>query len=136
MKPIERVTTHYREVRGQLTQIAVPEWTRDDEREVFSIYFKPINLVERDPIFRLASEKTLESLAETIIIRARNADGSKMFDPSDKWELMNRGDSDVISRIVREMNEGSPIPTVEEMEKKSDRTSDTETSSSSPSDSG
>lgn len=98
MALIDKLTAHYREkLGGDMRSIYIPEM---DE----TIYFKPINGVERDAIMKkIAENKFTESQVETLIQRARNADGTKCFSNGHRFDLMNRVDPNVISRIVEEM---------------------------------
>jgi len=48
-----------------------------------------------------------------LILKALDKDGKKLFDISNKVELMNNVSPDVITRVVREI---SVSPTVEDME--------------------
>ena len=43
-------------------------------------------------------------MAITLIVRARDKDGKKMFHKAEKVELMNEYDPDVIARVVSAMN--------------------------------
>jgi hypothetical protein len=99
-KPIEKLTTHFRnKISGEMSQINVPEWELD-------IYFKKsTTLKEQSKIIELAQQgKTVEALVETLIVKARNQDGTKMFGPLDKQVFLNEVDPDVIVRVVGEMN--------------------------------
>jgi hypothetical protein len=99
-KIIERATAHFRNrISGDMNKITVPEWECD-------VYFKPsTTLKEQGKLIELSSQgKQVEALVESLIIKARNADGSKMFAPMDKVVLMNEVDPNVIIRVVSEIN--------------------------------
>jgi hypothetical protein len=83
-----------------MNKIHVPEWECD-------IYFKSSNtLKEQAKLIELAQQgKTVEALVETLIVKARNQDGTKMFTMPDKMTFMNEVDPKVIIRVVSEMNE-------------------------------
>lgn len=99
-KVLEKATSHFRnQISGEMNKIVVPEWECE-------IYFKGINsLREEGKLIELAQQgKTVEALVETLITKARNIDGTKMFGLADKMVLMNEVDPQVIIRIVGEMN--------------------------------
>lgn len=100
-KILERATAHFRaRIGGEMRKIHVPEWECD-------IYFKASNtLKEQAKLIELAQQgKTVEALVETLITKARNADGSKMFTMPDKMTFMNEVDPKIIIRVVADMNE-------------------------------
>lgn len=100
MKVLEKATNHFRaKISGGMKKIHVPEWDCD-------IYFKEANtLKEESKLIELAQQgKTVEALVETLIIKARNEDGSKMFQPMDKIVFMNEVDPNVVIRVVGDMN--------------------------------
>ena len=56
-------------------------------------------------MIELASQgKQVEALVESLIVKARNEDGTKMFSIVDKVTLMNEVDPNVIIRVVGEIN--------------------------------
>lgn len=102
-KVIEKATAHFRNKVGQqLRKIEVKEWDT-------TIYFKPtMTLKEQSGIIELTNTgKTVEALVETLIVKARNEDGSKMFLPADRVIMMNEIDPNVLIRVVGEMNMAS-----------------------------
>lgn len=104
-KVLEKATAHFRDkISGEMKQIYVPEWD-------CKIYFKSsITLREQSKLIELATQgKTVEALVETLIVKARNEDGSKMFTIAEKAIFMNEVDPNVIIRIVSEINEVSQI---------------------------
>lgn len=102
-KVLEKATSHFRaKVSGNMKFVFVPEWDA-------KIYFKPsITLKEQSKLIELASQgKTVEALVETLITKARNEDGTKMFAMPDKVTFMNEVDPAVIIRVVGEINDAS-----------------------------
>jgi hypothetical protein len=102
-KVLDNATKHFREkISGSMKKVHVPEWDCD-------IYFKASNtLKEQAKLIQLAQEgKTVEALVETLIIKARNEDGSKMFAMPDKVTFMNEVDPSIIIRIVGDINEAN-----------------------------
>lgn len=98
---LSKATEHFRgKLTAELLCITVPEWA--DAK----IYYKPVStLKEQSKLVELASQnKTVEALVESLVMRARNADGSRMFNIADRVVLMNEVDPAVVIRIVGEMN--------------------------------
>ena len=97
---LDKATSHFREkISGEMKKVHVPEWECD-------IYFKPtLTLKEQGKLIELASQgKQVEALCESLIVKARNIDGSKMFNFADKAALLNEVDPNVIIRVVGEIN--------------------------------
>lgn len=112
-KVLEKATSHFRsKIGGDMKRITVPEWECD-------IYFKPtLTLREQGKLVELASQgKQVEALVESLIVKARNADGSKMFNVADKATLMNEVDPNVIIRVVGEINAANDEESMETVEK-------------------
>lgn len=102
-KILDKATSHFRtRISGEMKKVHVPEWECD-------IYFKPLlTLREQGKLVELASQgKQVEALVESLIIKARNQDGTKMFSMPDKMILLNEVDSTVIIRVVGEINEAN-----------------------------
>jgi len=100
-KVLEQATAHFRnKISGEMKSITVPEW---GDAEIF---FKGANtLQEESRLLELAQKgKTIEALVETLITKARNKDGSKMFKMADKITFMNEVDPSVLIRVTGEMN--------------------------------
>lgn len=99
-KVIDKATGHFRsKISAEMKSIHVPEWES-------KIWFKPtITLKEQSKLIELASSgKQVEALVESLIVKARNEDGTKMFAPADRVVLMNEVDPAVIIRVVGEIN--------------------------------
>jgi hypothetical protein len=86
------------------------------------VYFWPdMTLAERREIFMLAKQKgdetilDLEAMAITLIVRARDKEGKRMFSKAERIELLNEYDPDVMAQIVSAMNT-APV-SVEDAEK-------------------
>jgi hypothetical protein len=98
-----------------LVEIPVPEWG-------ISVWYWPdMTLQERREIYLLAKQEDgqtildLEAMAVSLIVRARDSAGKKLFAMPEKRELMTEYDPDVISRVVGSMASGGL--TVEDAEK-------------------
>lgn len=112
-KVLDKATAHFRnQISGEMKSIMVPEWET-------KIYFKTVtNLKEEGKIIELSQQgKSVEALVESLIIRARNEDGTKMFTMADKVVLMNEVDPKVIIKVVADMNSVSIDLSEEQVEK-------------------
>lgn len=99
-KILDKATAHFRnQITGEMKSIDVPEWET-------KIYFKSAtNLREEGKILEFSQAgKNVEALIESLIIKSRNEDGTKMFTPADKATLLNEVDPKVLIRIVADMN--------------------------------
>ena len=100
MKAIDRATAHFKEMLSQDLKgpVNVPEWDLD-------VYWHPTNtLNEESVIIELQQQgKTTEALVMSLIIKAKDADGNKLFELNDKMKLMRSVDPAVILRIITEM---------------------------------
>jgi hypothetical protein len=113
-KVLENATAHFRNrIGGKMSSVYVPEWET-------SIWFKAsITLREQSKMIELSQAgKTVEALVESLIVKARNEDGTKMFNMADKMVLLNEVDPNVIIRVVGEINSAnSDIESFEDIEK-------------------
>jgi hypothetical protein len=113
MTVLDNATKHFRaKISGNLKSIDVPEWET-------KIYFKDvITLKEQSKLVELATQgKTVEALVETLITKARNEDGSRMFQSADKIVFMNEVDPNVLIRVVGDMNTTAEVPSQDDVEK-------------------
>ena len=110
-KILDKATAHFRnKISGDMRKISVPEWECD-------IWVKSsATLREESKILELSQQgKSVEALVESIIVKARNEDGTKMFAMPDKMVFMNEVDPSIIIRIASEIN-NVPL-TMDEAEK-------------------
>ena len=70
------------------------------------IHVFPMTLREQDAIYQKYRDGSLDSLVETVILRAKDADGKRIFQRGQFAEFVHEVDPDLLSRIVSEMNEG------------------------------
>jgi len=99
-KVLDKATAHFRNrISGAMRKVHVPEWECD-------IYFKEASsLRDEGKILELNQQgKTVEALVESLIVKARNEDGTKMFTMPDKMTLMNEVDPSVLIRVISEIN--------------------------------
>jgi hypothetical protein len=110
---LAKAKTHWREkLVAPMESVAVPEWDT-------VIFFKPTTLAQRNTIFRYVNDGSLESLVQTLIIRALDEDGKRLFSNSDKKDLMEKVDPDIIVNVITVMNEERET-TIEDARKNSE----------------
>jgi hypothetical protein len=112
-KVLDKATAHFREkIGGEMKHITVPEWD-------CKIYFKPsVTLREQSKLIELSQAgKTVEALVESLIVKARNEDGTKMFNIAEKAIFMNEIDPAIIIRVVGEMNSANNEQDLDTIEK-------------------
>lgn len=88
---IDKVVKHY---RGSRTKIAVPEWEMD-------IYFTAVSYADIESIGDVTG---LELNVQTLIFKAEDEDGNKLFRAGDKAHLMATADSKIMSRVITRMS--------------------------------
>jgi hypothetical protein len=100
MSILDKATQHFRsKLDGSLEVIDVPEW----EAKVY--YYPTTPLRDESSILKLQNEgKTVEALVQSLIVKCRNADGTRMFVPADRVQLLNEVDPKVIIKIASAIN--------------------------------
>lgn len=104
MSVLEKAKAHYKEtLAGEMKSIYIEEW---DE----TIYFKPsANFIQQSKIMELHSKgKLTEAVVETLIVRALDKDGKRMFQPGQRDEIMREVDPAIIVKVVSIIN-GSEV---------------------------
>jgi hypothetical protein len=100
MSVIDNAKSHFKAALAQnMKSVEVPEWDT-------KIYFKPVvSFAQEQNVIKLHAEgKQVEALVESLITRAVDADGNRLFKSADKVILMNEVDPSVILRVVNSMN--------------------------------
>jgi hypothetical protein len=111
MSVIANAKGHFKtKLTDKLECVDVPEWDT-------KIYFKgSATLKQTEEVVALHREnKMAEALAQTLISRGLNEDGSKMFTVADKFDLMNSVDPSVVTRVATDILNSEPSQ--EEVEK-------------------
>lgn len=104
MSVIANAKGHFKtKMTDKLEWLEVPEWET-------KIYFKgSATLKQTEEIVALHREnKVAEALAQVLISRALNEDGSKMFTMADKFDLLNSVDPEVVTRIATHILNSEP----------------------------
>lgn len=82
-----------------MNEFHVEEWDT-------TIYYKKVSsFKDQSAVMQLHQQgKVVEALVETIITKARNKDGSKMFQPAERTVLLHQADPEVLVKIATELN--------------------------------
>ena len=103
MSVIQKAKSHFKDaIAGGNKAIEVPEWET-------TLYFKPITtFAQEQGVVKLHTEgKITEALVETLITRALDEDGKRVFKGADRVILMNQVDPSIIMKIITELNADS-----------------------------
>jgi len=115
---LSRAKAHYRDIlSAPLQYVEVPEWL-DEKGSPTKIYYRSsIPLIEQQEIAALQQAGKLgEALCATLIAKALDEDGKKLFKLVNRQEFMRQVDPDIMSRIVTQMNQNEGL-TDEQIEK-------------------
>ena len=101
MSILDNARSHFENIGVQ--SIEVPEW-KDENGNPSIIYWNPINLYEKNVLFKKSgSMSDVSILADILVMKALDKDGNKIFKPEDKMALMYKVDSDVVAKIANAM---------------------------------
>jgi hypothetical protein len=109
---LQKATEHFRSrLDGSLRSIEVPEWNT-------TVYYYPTStLKDESTILKLQQEgKTVDALVQSLIVKARTAEGHRMFTVADRITLLNEVDPQIVIRIASALN-GVDTDSVEDIEK-------------------
>lgn len=88
---MDRIRAHF-DAPGRRS-FEVPEWD-------LTIYTDPLTVRERSQIFKAADQGGLEYQVETLILKAKDADGKPIFGPHDRITLLSKADPAVVERAA------------------------------------
>ena len=101
MNPVlKKATEHFRDkLDEKMTSFYVKAWDT-------TVYFKKVNsFKDESRVLTLHQQnKTTEALVESLIVKCRNEDGSKMFQPADRVVLLNECDPATIIEVAAAIN--------------------------------
>ena len=100
MSVIDNAKKHFKETLAQdMKSVEVPEWET-------TLYFKAAtSFAQEQKVVQLHNDgKLVEALVESLINRACDAEGQRVFKHADKMILMNEVDPKVILKVVNAMN--------------------------------
>jgi molybdopterin-guanine dinucleotide biosynthesis protein A len=103
MGVIDRATAHYK--KQDRLEVLVPEW--GEESDPLVVYVHPMTMAEVNMMKKIASKKAsnIEQAANIIVVKAKDADGNRLFKLGDRDRLMQECDYKVVSRIAEEIEE-------------------------------
>jgi len=91
MEAIDLIREHF--VALGRKQIEVPEWK-------LTIFSSPVTLGEKNRLYRKSKENDMELMVDILIMKAEDESGKKMFEAEHKLTLLNKADSNIISRVA------------------------------------
>ena len=97
---MSKITAHYQTaIAGEMKKIHVSEWDMD-------IYCrKTYPFRDEAKVLDLQQQgKTVDALIESLIVKALNEEGKKIFNDYDRPTLLNEADPNVIVRVVGQIN--------------------------------
>ena len=80
--------------------IEVEEWGLTGKK---AIYSKPFNMLEKNKIFKGATDSDLNVLVDVIVTKSLTKDGEKMFDLEDRMKFKMTADTDIIARVASQI---------------------------------
>ncbi len=95
MSITDKISKHYaNSISGDMKKIHVEEWDTD-------IYCRTTYpLRDEAKVIELQSQgKTIEAVVESIIVKARDKNGKKLFHDADRIKLMNEADPMVVIKV-------------------------------------
>ena len=102
---LERARVHFGDLG--VKSIEIPEW--GDEKGPAVIYVTPMTLAEKRKLYKTGANSDLGVLADVLILKAKDADGNKLFTIEDKHALLNEVDSEVLTRVAQEILAARPV---------------------------
>lgn len=96
MSIIDKMKAQFSEKLQAIGDYYVDEWEE-------TIYFRVLTLKERNDIAARSKGGDLDVIVETLIARARDADGNLMFKKANKLEMMREVDPDIMADVVLAM---------------------------------
>ena len=105
MSVIDNMVSHF--TNKEISQVEVPEW--GDGENPLVIYYKPFTLAEQKKLYSMAKDDNIEMLAYTLILKALDEDGSKLFNMGDKFKLMNQVDPYILAKVAGKITESDDL---------------------------
>ena len=96
----DKALAHFKsKLAGDLQSITVPEWDCE-------IYYRATSSMATEAkILKLTTDgKTAEALIESIVQKALDKDGKKVFHDTDRAILMNEADPSILVRVATALN--------------------------------
>ena len=112
---MKNITKHYQHLVSQdLNKMHVPEWDMD-------IYYRTTSSFadEKKMIAHQTKGEIVEALISSIIAKARDKNGNRIFSEAHKDQLMNEADPKVLTRVATELNNAQVTLSQEDARKES-----------------
>ena len=109
----DKISKHYMQsIGGDMHKYKCEEWDCD-------IYYRTTYpLKDESKILQLQTEgKTVEALVESIVTKARDKDGKRLFHDADRIKLMNEADPQVVIKVATAINNAKLTATQESISK-------------------
>jgi hypothetical protein len=107
---LENATAHFQEqVAGKMLSMKVNEWKS-------TVYYRTTSSMRTESkIMALTAQgKTAEALVESIVLKALDKNGDRLFKETDRATLLNEADPKVLIRVATKLNNASePLANVE-----------------------
>ena len=96
---LAKAVEHFKSRENDLKELHVEEWDT-------TVYYREKGAFkDQSAIMQLHQQgKVVEALVETIIVKALDATGKKMFQPAERVVLLNSADPTVLVKIATELN--------------------------------
>ena len=100
MSIMDKIGKHYQSsIAGELKKIHVEEW----ETDIYCRTTYPLK--DEAKVMELqAAGKTIEAVIESIIVKARDKNGKRLFHDADRIKLMNEADPLVVVKVGTAIN--------------------------------
>jgi len=105
MSVLDNMTAHFS--AKEINSIDVPEW--GDDENPLKVYYKPFTLAEQKKLYAMAKDDNIEMLAYTLILKALDSEGDKLFTMGDKFALMNKVDPYILAKVAGKITESDDI---------------------------
>ena len=69
-----------------------------------TVYFKAMNIRQQKSIAAKMQDSQMDAVVESLLLRARDSDGLRMFKDKDRDRIEIQFDPEEVSRVVIEMN--------------------------------
>jgi len=82
------------------------------------VHVRPITMAEKDEILKSSQTDAYRGVVMSLIVRARDENGNKIFKTAELGELMKKADPEVMSDVVIRMNKAfdEPVTVTNEQE--------------------
>ena len=115
---MKKITKHYQSmVANDMEKLYVPEWDMD-------IYYRTTSSFadEKKMIAHQTKGEIVEALIQSIISKARDKTGKKIFSEAHKDQLMNEADPKVLTKVATVLNNAQVTLSQEDARKESQPT--------------